>query len=263
MNNKKVILALLLTAFVILLANTFMTQGTKKIKELTYKTGERKDNSKVDQIEFPTLRKDLFPVERKPYKFGKTNIFRPLRYVSRAPVPVVTKPEVKLPLTASPNPLYIFVGSSEDLEINNAIGPLSATISPPVLAQAQGNSSPLSFICLSAGGGTISVSDGSSTISVMLTCDLRPEEKKLASYVFLGFLEKEKDKTIFLSRKPDDEIIIVRKGDILIKKNASILQDYVVKTITDDKITITTVDGSDVFTINLIENEPLTKNRKE
>jgi len=162
-----------------------------------------------------------------------------------------------------PNPLFIYVGSNEDLQVMNASGPISATVNPPGMAIVSGDSSPLNISCLSAGVGTLIINDGSSPASVALTCDLRPEERKLESYTFLGFLERERGKTIFLSRKPDGEILIVKKGDILIKKNSSILQDYLVNSITDDKITITSSDGTDVFSINLVENEPLKKNRKE
>ncbi|MDH3973838.1 MAG: hypothetical protein OEV42_06125 [Deltaproteobacteria bacterium] len=263
MNKEKIILALLVSVFLILLVNNLMTRNTDRVKELTYKTGERKDDQRVNPIEFPILRKDLFPVKRKSFKIGKKNIFSPLRYVRRAPAPVVTRPEVKLPLSFSPNPLYIYVGSNENLEVINASGDLSAVINPPGIALARGTFSPLGISCLSVGTATIVIKDGSSSANVTLTCDLRPEEKKLATYTFLGFLEKEKDKTIFLSRKPDKEILIVKKGDVLIKKNTSILQDYVVKKITDDKIMITSSDGSDTFNISLIENEPLKKNRKE
>lgn len=263
MNKEKIILALLLTVFSIMLVNNLMTRDSSKIKELTYKTGERKINRTVSSVEFPTLRKDLFPVKREPFRIGKKNIFEPLRYVSRRKAPVVTRPTVKSPLSVSPNPLYVYVGSSESLEVINAEGDLSVTMNPPGMAVAQGASSPLKISCLAAGVITAIINDGDRSINVPLTCDLRPEEKKLATYTFLGFLEKEKDKTIFLSRKPDDEILIVRKGDVLIKKNTSILQDYVIKNITEDIITIISSDGSDIFNINLVENEPLKKNKKE
>ena len=263
MSKQKIILTLLLLVFSLLFGKNLLNKDRGKVKELTYKTGERKEVEKVNKIEFPELRKDLYPVKREPFRIGKNGIFSPLRFARKVPVPVVTQPEIKLPLSVSPNPLYVYVGSSESVTVINAAGDLSIATNPPGIAVSQGRTSPFNISCLSAGSVAVAINDGTSAVNVTLTCDLRPEEKKLATYTFLGFLEKEKDKTIFLSRKPDSEILIVRKGDVLIKKNASISQDYVIKNITDDKITITSSDGSDVFNISLVENEPLKKNRKE
>jgi len=73
--------------------------------------------------------------------------------------------------------------------------------------------------------------------------------KAIANYTFLGFMEKGKVKTIFLTK--EDEVFIVKEGDTL-------SGDYVVQNITDDFIKISNVDGSEAMTINLVENAPLT-----
>ena len=75
-------------------------------------------------------------------------------------------------------------------------------------------------------------------------------EKAMATFTFLGFMESEKVKTTFLSR--EGEIFIVKKGD-------SILQEYVVKEITDRNMIISSSDGSEALDINLVENQPLKK----
>ena len=77
-----------------------------------------------------------------------------------------------------------------------------------------------------------------------------PMEKAVAAFTFIGFMEAEKIKTIFLAR--GDEIYIVKEGD-------TILGQYLVKRIRDDKITITSSDGSEVLEISLVEHEPLRK----
>lgn len=73
-------------------------------------------------------------------------------------------------------------------------------------------------------------------------------QKAVATFTFLGFIESERVKTIFLSR--ENEIFIVKKGD-------SILNEYMIKEITDAKIVIATADGSEVLEITLVENRPL------
>ncbi|MBE9503473.1 MAG: hypothetical protein IME96_04800 [Proteobacteria bacterium] len=77
-----------------------------------------------------------------------------------------------------------------------------------------------------------------------------PMEKAMATFTFLGFMESEKVKTTFLSR--EGEIFIVKKGD-------SILQEYVVKEITDRNMIISSFDGSETLDIDLVENQPLKK----
>lgn len=77
-------------------------------------------------------------------------------------------------------------------------------------------------------------------------------EKHVAKFIFLGFLESRKGKTIFLSK--DDDVIIVKEGDVMLKK-------YLVKKITDNNVIITSVDDSESITISLVENEPLRKKR--
>lgn len=78
-----------------------------------------------------------------------------------------------------------------------------------------------------------------------------PMEREVATFTFLGFLQKERTKTIFLSR--GDEILIVKQGD-------TILNNYIVKGISDDNIVIASRDGSEILDVRLIENERL-KNR--
>ena len=51
----------------------------------------------------------------------------------------------------------------------------------------------------------------------------------------------------------------MRFCDLIIKKSATIMQNYVVKGISDDKIIISSADGTDIMEINLTENEPLRK----
>lgn len=77
-----------------------------------------------------------------------------------------------------------------------------------------------------------------------------PMEKAVASFTFLGFMEAEKVKTIFLTR--EGEIYIVKEGD-------TILDNYLAKRITDNKIVISSYDGSEVLEISLVEHEPLMK----
>jgi len=77
-----------------------------------------------------------------------------------------------------------------------------------------------------------------------------PIERDVARFVFLGFLEAGKVTTIFLSK--DDDIIIVKEGD-------KIVDDYIVRKITDDNIVITSLDNTASIEINLVENEPLRK----
>jgi len=77
-----------------------------------------------------------------------------------------------------------------------------------------------------------------------------PMEKAVANFTFIGFLESERVKTIFLSR--DEEIFIVKEGD-------KILKEYLVKKITDSNIVISSQNGSEVLDISLVENQPLRK----
>lgn len=67
-------------------------------------------------------------------------------------------------------------------------------------------------------------------------------------FVFLGFLQKENRKTIFLSR--DNEIILVRKGDKVAGK-------YEVAGITDEALTIKLPATEEQITVPLMENRAL------
>lgn len=75
-----------------------------------------------------------------------------------------------------------------------------------------------------------------------------PTERDLARFTFLGFLVKDKRRTVFLAK--DKEIFVVRKGD-------KILSKYDVVNVTDEALTIKIVsDGSEIV-IPLVENRPL------
>jgi hypothetical protein len=70
----------------------------------------------------------------------------------------------------------------------------------------------------------------------------------VAQFTFLGFLQKENRKIIFLSR--DHEIILVRKGDKIAGK-------YEVTGITDDALTINLLATGEHIVVPLIENKAL------
>lgn len=72
--------------------------------------------------------------------------------------------------------------------------------------------------------------------------------QEVAKFTFLGFLQKDNRKTIFLSK--DNEIILVKKGDKIAGK-------YEVATITDDALTINLLSGGDQIVIPLVENKAL------
>jgi len=70
----------------------------------------------------------------------------------------------------------------------------------------------------------------------------------VSRFTFLGFLQKENRKTIFLSR--DNEIILVKKGDTIAGK-------YQVTSITDEAMTISLRANGEQIIIPLMENRPL------
>ncbi len=76
-----------------------------------------------------------------------------------------------------------------------------------------------------------------------------PLEREMAQFTFLGFLEKERQKTIFLAK--NKEIFLVKKGERLAGK-------YEATAITEDALTIRMLDGDPTeIIIPLMENQSL------
>ena len=78
-------------------------------------------------------------------------------------------------------------------------------------------------------------------------------QREMATFTFLGFLLKENRKTIFLSN--GKEIFLVKKGDKIAGK-------YAVTALTDEALTIASVQDGGEILIPLIENKPLNAPRK-
>ena len=80
-----------------------------------------------------------------------------------------------------------------------------------------------------------------------------PVQQEMARFTFLGFLQKDGRKTIFLSS--NNEIFLVKKGDKIAGK-------YEVTNITDEALTIHVLaEGSEII-IPLVENKPLSAPRR-
>jgi len=75
-----------------------------------------------------------------------------------------------------------------------------------------------------------------------------PMQREMATFTFLGFLKKDNRKTIFLSN--DKEIFVVKKGDKISGK-------YDVTALTEEAITITSLESGGEIVIPLVENRPL------
>ena len=75
-----------------------------------------------------------------------------------------------------------------------------------------------------------------------------PVQRDMARFTFLGFLQKDGQKTIFLSK--DREIFLVKKGDKLAGR-------YQAANITDDALTIRVLADGGEIVIPLVENKPL------
>jgi hypothetical protein len=75
-----------------------------------------------------------------------------------------------------------------------------------------------------------------------------PAQTEMARFTFLGFMQKDNRKTVFLSR--DKEIVLVKKGDKIAGK-------YEVANITDEALTINLLAGGEQIVIPLVENKPL------
>jgi hypothetical protein len=71
-----------------------------------------------------------------------------------------------------------------------------------------------------------------------------PPRRELATFTFLGFLQKDNRKTVFLSR--DGEIILVRKGDTFGGR-------FQAASITDQALTIKVADTGEEIVIPLVE----------
>jgi hypothetical protein len=80
-----------------------------------------------------------------------------------------------------------------------------------------------------------------------------PAQRLLASFTFLGFMKKDSMKTIFLTN--GKEIFVVKKGDKIATK-------YAVTSLTDEVLTITSLEDSEEIVIPLIENKPLSAPKK-
>jgi len=78
-------------------------------------------------------------------------------------------------------------------------------------------------------------------------------QREMATFTFLGFLKNENRKTIFLSN--GKEIFLVKKGDKIAGK-------YDVTSLTDETLTITSVNDGGEILIPLVENRPLSAPRK-
>ena len=73
-------------------------------------------------------------------------------------------------------------------------------------------------------------------------------QSTLARFIFLGYVKKDKHRTIFLSK--DNEIILVRKGDVFAGR-------YEATSVTDQALTIRSIDSGEEIVIPLNENRPL------
>lgn len=261
MNKKNITLAALVLFFAVLTYNNFTGSRPQRIEKLTNVTGKAVMSAKKDITALPSIKKDLFPLKRERLRIANKGIFRPIGYKAKIKTKKVETriAEPIKELLLSPGSIMLELGASAEVRVENATADLNIMISPQGIVSGSGTASPLTFTCEKEGIASAAISDGKSSASLQVDCRMRPEEKKLADFIFLGFLAQEKEKTIFLSRVRDNEIFVVKKGDVIIKKSATITQNYVVKGITDDKIIISSADGTDIMEINLTENEPLRK----
>ena len=76
----------------------------------------------------------------------------------------------------------------------------------------------------------------------------QPVSAPLARFTFLGFLQKDNHKTIFLAR--DKDIMLVKTGDTIAGR-------YQASAITDQALTLVVTDTGAEIVIPLIENRPL------
>lgn len=76
-----------------------------------------------------------------------------------------------------------------------------------------------------------------------------PPRSALARFTFLGFLQKDGKKTIFLTR--DKDIILVKNGERFSGGR------YEVRSLTDQALTIVVVENGEEIVVPLLENRPL------
>jgi hypothetical protein len=81
---------------------------------------------------------------------------------------------------------------------------------------------------------------------------VQPQAAALARFTFIGFLNKDAQRTIFLAK--DKDIILVKKGD-------KVAGRYEASAITDQALTLLVTDTGDEIVIPLIENRPLAASR--
>jgi len=259
MNKKNITLVALLVFFSALTYNNLKGSRPQRIEKLIYVTGTSVISARTDILDPPLIKKELFPPERERFRIANKGIFRPIGFkVQTKKVEPPIAESVK-ELLLSPGSIALELGASAEVTVENATAALNILISQQDVVSGSGTASPLTFTCEKEGRASAAISDGKRSATLQVDCRMRPEERKLADFIFLGFLAQEKEKTIFLSRVRDNEIFVVKKGDVIIKKSATITQNYVVKGITDDKIIISSADGTDIMEINLTENEPLRK----
>lgn len=75
-----------------------------------------------------------------------------------------------------------------------------------------------------------------------------PLQRDMARFTFLGFMKKDNRKTIFLSN--EKEIFVVKKGDRIAGK-------YDVTSLTEEALTISSIQDGGEIIIPLVENRPL------
>jgi hypothetical protein len=80
-----------------------------------------------------------------------------------------------------------------------------------------------------------------------------PLQREMATFTFLGFLKKDNKKTIFLSN--GKEIFVVKKGDKISGK-------YDVTAVTEEALTIKSIQSGGEVVIPLVENSPLVAPRR-
>lgn len=81
-----------------------------------------------------------------------------------------------------------------------------------------------------------------------LVAEPTPLQREMARFTFLGFMKKDNKKTIFLTN--DKEIFVVKKGDRILGK-------YDVSSLTEEALTISSLQDGGEIIIPLVENRPL------
>ena len=200
MNRQKMILAILLLIFCVMLFFSYRAMPTTStVGSLTFKPGEKgvkrvetatATTPAVDKIDDGTVL-DISRLNQKIGYFSgyRRNIFKPIFIKVE---PVVFR---KAPPVAPPKQVVMPV------------------VKPAVAVASQDVSQPL------------------------------------ARFVFLGFLKKGREKTIFLANENKD-ILLVKAGN-------TIADRYQATSITEQSLTLTVIDTGDVIVIPLVENQPM------